>query len=115
MYLPKTPCLVQHKAGDDVYGRPVFTAWIPERCAVVSLAVSDVQSSVRADSSGSRGNAEEIEAVSVILFGPRTIADRNDIVSIAGFKLLVKGKEPKFSVTGAIDHFRMTLTLWSET
>lgn len=114
MYQPKQTCRLQGNTGlSDIYGQPKPGPWINQQCAIVKLVATDKKTSVRADSSASRGNALELEAHSVILFGPRSPIAMDDVVEIAGLRLRVMGKQPRYSAGGTLDHFEVTLSIWS--
>ena len=61
MFRPNQNCQIQKSSGKtDVYGMPVPGRKVNERLAVIELNLMAVKSSVRADSSASRGNAQEM-------------------------------------------------------
>ncbi|MDR9847021.1 hypothetical protein [Herbaspirillum huttiense] len=78
----------------------------------MKLVVTNEKSSVRADSSASRGNAMENEATSVILLAPKTQARIDDIIEVAGSKLRIMGRQPRYDVTGRLDHIEINATMW---
>lgn len=115
MFKPNLKCRVQISSGkNDVYGQPIPGRYVNERCAVVKLNLSNEKSSVRADSSASRGNAIEEEAVSVILLPATTQANKDDIIEVAGVKLRISARQPRFDVSGRLDHYEINATMWSE-
>lgn len=115
MFSPNQSCRIRLTSGkSDVRGQPIPGRIIAERCAVVKLLVTNEKSSVRADSSASRGNAQEMEATSIILLSIMTQANIDDIILIAGVELRIKGRHPRFDVTGALDHFEMHAILWKQ-
>ena len=75
---PTNDCLVTKRGGTDLYGKEVAGATFKARCSIVKLALASVKTSVRADSSGSRGNAEETTAGARLLFLPRAGIDIGD-------------------------------------
>lgn len=115
MFRPNLTCRIQLASGkNDVHGQPIPGRSVVERCAVVKLATSNEKTSVRADSSASRGNAMELENISVILLVPTTAAQIDDIVELSGVKLRIASREPKLDVSGRLDHFRIQATMWSQ-
>lgn len=115
MFRPNLACRIQLSSGEnDVYGQPIPGQYVTERCAVVKLVASNEKSSVRADSSASRGNAMEMEALSTILLTTRTRARIDDIVEVAGYKLRVQAMHPRFDVNGRFDHYEVNATMWSQ-
>ncbi|TSP13951.1 hypothetical protein [Cupriavidus campinensis] len=113
LFKPNLDCLI-HVANDktDGYGRPLPATVVPERCAIVDLNLGAQKTSVRADSSATRGNAEEMVAAGQILLTKATRAGHNDIVEIYGIKYLITGKSPQVSVRGELDHWLITLVTW---
>jgi len=115
MFKPNLTCRIQIASGkSDVYGQPIPGSYVTERCAVVKLEMSNEKTSVRADSSASRGNAIEEEAVSVILLTTETKANKDDLIEVAGVKLRIVARQPRFDVSGRLDHYEVRATMWSE-
>lgn len=114
MFRPNQKCRIQLASGkNDVHGQPTPGRYVTEGCSIVKIDVTNEKSSVRADSSASRGNAMESEAVSVILLTRTTQAKANDIVEVAGYKLRVMGRQPRYDVNGRLDHIEISATMWS--
>lgn len=115
MFRANRNCRIQLASGkNDVHGQPLPGRFVNERCAVVKLIVSNEKSSVRADSSASRGNARELEANSVILVGAATAARVDDIIEVSGFRLRIMAMQPRYDTTGRLDHFEIKATMWSQ-
>jgi hypothetical protein len=115
MFKPNLRCRIQIASGkNDVYGQPIPGRFVNERCAVVKMEISNEKTSVRADSSASRGNAIEEEVVSIILLTSKTQANKDDIIEVAGVKLRIVARHPRFDVTGRLDHYQISATMWSE-
>lgn len=110
MFVPNTTCL--HSAKSTLktrYGEPIYVTAIEVPCAVVKLEPLVQHTSVRADSSGSRANAEEVAINAVLLFPAYTLIQNDDIVEIDGFRLEVKQVQPRHAVGGYIDHYEVKL------
>lgn len=115
MFRPNINCRIQLASGkNDVRGQPIPGRLVTERCAIVRLVVSNQKSSVRADSSASRGNALEMEADSKLLLQSITQAKIDDIIIVDGYKLRIMSMEPRHDVSGRLDHFEITATMWSQ-
>ncbi|MFK3740964.1 hypothetical protein [Massilia sp. TN1-12] len=115
MFKPNLRCRIQLSSGEnDVYGQPIPGRFVNERCAVVKLEISNEKTSVRADSSASRGNAIEEEVVSIILLTNKTKAEKDDIIEVSGVKLRIAARHPRFDVTGRLDHYEIRATMWAE-
>jgi hypothetical protein len=115
MFRPNQTCRIQLASGkNNVYGQPEPGPYVTERCAVVKLEIAAEKSSVRADSSASRGNALEDEARSIILLTAATRANKDDLIEIAGVKLRIALRHPRFDVGGRLDHYEVHATMWSQ-
>jgi hypothetical protein len=114
MFSPNLPCLVYLSSGtSDIHGQPTpSTTSIAERCAVVKLATVNQKTSIRADSSGSRGNAREIIVDAVILLTPTTKANIDDIIKVNSVGIRITTKQPQFDIQGNIDHYRVEGMIW---
>lgn len=114
MFRPNLSCRIQQSTGNDVHGQPLPERFRRERCAIVKLEVANEKSSVRADSSASRGNALEVQVASVILLTTKTAARRDDIIEVSGYKLRIVLMEPRYDVGGRLDHYEIHATMWSQ-
>lgn len=114
MFRPNLTCTISVSSGQtDVYGQPTPSTQVKERCAIVKLNIQNVKSSVRADTSATRGNARELTADSVILLAKNTVANIDDIIEVSGAKLRIMSKFPRHSVAGELDHYEITAAVWS--
>lgn len=114
MFRPNQSCVIRISAGKtDVYGQPLPTRSVSERCAVVKLNVINQKSAVRTDSSASRGNAFETVPQSLILLERTTVANIDDLIEVAGITLRIMQKQPRFSVAGELDHYEIVGQAWS--
>lgn len=113
MFRPNQTCLIKLASGKtDVYGQPLPTTSVLERCAVVKLNIKSQISAIRADASASRGNARELVSEVVILLTPTTQANIDDVIEIADNKIRVTAKRPQYAVTGSLDHYRVEGMIW---
>lgn len=114
MFRPNQMCLIRVASGrTDVYGQSSPSSSVREPCAVVRLIVSSQPSTVRADSSASRGAAEELVSDSIILLGARTAANIDDVIEISGTVLRIVSKHPRFNIKGGLDHYEITAAIRS--
>lgn len=99
-----------HKiTGRDIYSRPSYAAPIGCPFSPVSLAVSTEKTNVRADSSASRGSADELIAKAKILIVPRIRPDFEDRFEHLGILYRVVAIHPRYTVTGGLDHYEVDL------
>lgn len=105
LFRPNTTCKLHATDGViDVYGQQGALPGRVVPCAVVTYDLSRQKSSVRADSSGSRGRAEELAGVARFLFPAQTVIKRGDKIEKDGFFLEVIEIHPRYSVAGRLDH-----------
>lgn len=114
MFRPNLDCVVRQKAGNDVYGMPAYGARKRERCAIVKKVLRSDKTSVRADSSASRGNARELEADVLILVSPNTTAQIDAILDVVGDQFRVMSKHGRYSIAGKLDHYELGCNYYSD-
>lgn len=115
MYLPNSKMTLKLSSGKtDAYAQPTPGRTVTEPCCIVKLTNVDKKTSVRADSSASRGDAEESLVDATILAGPKTACNVHDIITVQGYKIKVNGKESRFDMNGKLDHFELTGMIWVE-
>jgi hypothetical protein len=113
MFRPNQVCFIRVASGrTDVYGQPLAATKVREQCAVVRLITTNQPSSVRADSSASRGAAKELVSDSLILLTKTTAASIDDLIDIGGVTLRILSKHPRYNVGGSLDHFEITASIW---
>lgn len=108
-FFPNTTCVLHRRsARTDVHGRYTYTTVpSPIPCAVIGINLSTDKSSVRADSSGSRGRAEIQAGTAKFLFPTMTQITSGDVVDKDGFSLRVTTIQPRHAVDGRIDHLEV--------
>ena len=111
--LYRNPCFLSSADGTyDKFGNERIG---PERsavCAIVKLVQRSEKSTVRADSSGSRGAAQELVTDAVLLFKPFYTINHDDCIRIGNTRLRVTGVTPRFLITGGIDHYQVECAVW---
>lgn len=110
MFLPNTRCSLYRRSlqtdrrGEYVYAPP---ATVP--CSVVALGLMTEKTSVRADSSGSRGKAQEEQGDAMILFPTYITVKEGDLVQVEGEGLEIVAVFPRRDVLGRLDHIEVKL------
>jgi hypothetical protein len=104
MFFPRHVGIFRSLKGRNKYGEPIYTGPIPVRCSIIHLKASSEKTTVRADSSASRGSAEEEIADAKLLLPPALHVFLGDHFTINGFELLVTKIEPRYNVLGKHDH-----------
>jgi len=113
MLVPRVSCTLQRLNGSDQYGKEKLKFSVPIYCAVVKLSESSQKTSVRADSSGSRGKAIESTSDARLLFLPATDIKLGDRINIAGISLKVETVHTRFNIAGRVDHLQVDLAPWA--
>ncbi len=103
---------VRKLTGLDRYGQAALGVAVDQRCAIVKLKNEMVHTTVRADSSQSRGHGDEFVSNNKVLIQGDTIAALGDQLVILGFKIKITGMHPRLDVSGRIDHHELTGELW---
>lgn len=107
-------CSIEHIAGRDVYGQPKFQAPTTERCCILSLENRIAHTTVRADSSASRGHGDEPGSRAKLMLQPNTIARPGDRLTVRGITIKVISLDPKLdAVTGKVDHYEAAGESWA--
>jgi len=113
MFQPNVLCaLTQATDRTDLYGNPIMGRVRPAKCGIVKLRVGDQNATVRADSSASRGAAQEIVADAVLLFPHIYGVKVDDVINIIGYTLKVTQVFPRHNVNGQIDHCQVEAMIW---
>jgi hypothetical protein len=110
MFEPNLVGTIRSRQGRDVHGTPIFG---PERVcpfAIVNLVVNTQKTSVRADSSGSRGAADEIASNRLkILIAKFIQVEIEDRFIFDGMQYSIRAKHVRRTTFGEIDHFECDL------
>ena len=113
MFIPNMWAEVRDPTGYSVRSAvPTFAAPVPRHCALVRLRPKAQKTSVRADASATRGGTDEIAGDGVMLFEKAYEPLVDAIVTVNGTELRVLGVEPRYAVTGELDHYQATLEYW---
>lgn len=93
----------------DMDGEPSYMTAVEQPCSVISLDLVLDRSSVRADSSASRGRAQEIGGSAMILVSPTLTILKQDIAEIQGELFEVIAVWPRTRVRGGVHHKEIVL------
>lgn len=113
MFFPNTTCRLIKEGALDQYGQRTRGTETTEECAVVKLEVAAKKTSVRADSSASRGKAQEQVSDARLLFRPNVGVDIGDFIEIMGYTLRVSSVHPRRNVMGDLDHYQVDADAWA--
>lgn len=105
MFIPNTRAYWLKKADKrTLTGKDSFSAPRLIPLSIVSIKDTSAPTSVRADSSGSRGAAEQHEAAAKVLIPPQFAIQRGDVLRIADMKVQITTIEPRRDIFGKLDH-----------
>ena len=112
-FRPTVLCQIVRAGPLDQYGRPTDASSTPALCGVVKMRFDSAKTSIRTDAAATRGSARQVEAQIVLLFSPKTPVNLDDTIQIQGQRVRAIAVEPRFAVTGQLDHFEVTCDIWS--
>lgn len=114
MFIPNQVCEIYSPSDEmNLYGESVGEVRRIEKCAIVKLTVGGEKTSVRADSSASRGAAREIVADARLLMMPNSKVEIGDRVVLLGQSLRVLDIFPRHNITGRLEHLQVDLDVWA--
>jgi hypothetical protein len=113
MLRPTLSMSILRKVGNDLRGQPRLCPIGSELFAPVKLEFSSTHSTVRTDSSGSRGAADEAMGNVIILCVPATKVRLDDQLVIDGHQLRVTKTHKRYTPTGVLDHVQVWCELWA--
>jgi hypothetical protein len=112
MFRPNLTCKIAKYDKKDGYGKRIYGPWKTTPCAIVKLVQETKKTSVRTDSSATRGTAQEILADARLLFPKYVSLKPGDRISIMGFELTVVSVFPRHSVLGNHDHWEVDFDVY---
>lgn len=96
--------------GRDIHGRHLLGPSVPCPFGAISLQIGALPTTVRADSSASRGSSNELVTQRGRILIPSFIkVDNNDIFGFQGVKYKVVSVHPRYSIAGYHDHWECDL------
>lgn len=110
MFFPNTRAdLYRRTKKVNNFGRAVYEPRKSVPCAVVHMNVSAQKSSVRADTSASRGQAEQMQGDARILVPIYVDVKEGDVFQKDHIWIEVIEVEPRRNVLGQLDHYQIEL------
>lgn len=114
MFIPNTFAMVYTRRSYNLYGEPDFNRPIKVPCGIVKLDVVADKTSVRTDSSASRGNADELTTQTRMLFSPGYGIGIGDKVDFEGILMVITEAFARRDMSGQVDHLDCVLQKWTE-
>jgi len=112
MFIPNTTCLLIKEGQKDRYGVRAEGSSSIARMAIVKLELGMKKTTVRADSSASRGTSDEEVSSAVFLFEKTSSVAVGDFIEIYNHKLKVVSCFPRYDVVGKFDHIQVEAQAW---
>lgn len=112
MITPNVDCIIITQGQTDVYGDRQWDAPKASRCVVVRLVDGVQSTTVRADSSASRGFAKEPRSEARLLFPASTAIANGDRIEVQGVSLEVTQVHPRLDVLGTLNHLEVDGKRW---
>lgn len=109
---PRIPCTVTPTIGFDVHGKEQLGNSVEAKCTIISLSLKTGPTSVRTDSSASRGSASERTSEARLLFAPGIVSIDSKI-DVSGRSLRVIAIDPRHVMGGKHDHDEVDLVIWA--
>ena len=110
MFIANRTCQIRRKSKSfDAYGQPSYGQKENIRFALVRFDTKTEDSTVRADSSATRGNIKEFHASGRVLIDKRHIPVHGDILIVDNKVFRIKEVEPRYNVQGQLDHYECDL------
>lgn len=113
MFRPNLKCEVAGFSFNDVYGKRVYKPYTTVPFAIVKMEVSVDKTSVRTDSSATRGSAHEILADARFLFPTYVKLKPGDRIKFGDDLFTVESVHPRYSVLGIFDHWQVDCNVWA--
>lgn len=107
MIYPHLKITVFKNLGSNAYGEASYGPGFGERCAPVRLRFQSATTTVRTDSAGSRGHAQEEVADVRVLVPIASKVAIDDMLEVTGTRLRVVAREPRYTVNGKLDHYEL--------
>jgi hypothetical protein len=105
-FIPNLVCYITKQNGYNVYGEKAAGARTQTKCGLVRLKKETTKTSVRADTSGSGGNAEEMLLNdSRLLFLPTISIGIGDMVEVSDMVVEIRTIFPRYNIIGKLDHY----------
>lgn len=114
MFYPNLTCTIWPVSDNNEYGEKELGSPREAGCAIIYYRDQIGETSVRADSTASRGNARQSEIDVRLLVESHSVLKKGEIVQIHGFdeKLEVDRAFPRHGFGGEIHHYQVDLRIW---
>jgi hypothetical protein len=90
-----------------IHGKESFAGPVPIPCSIVQLADRVEESSVRADSTATRGAAEQEVLQAKILVPAHTVIKKGDVLQLQDRSVEVMSVHQRLNTRGVLDHLEI--------
>lgn len=105
-FTPNMVATIRRRIGLDVYGMPILGEPKEIQIAVVNARRRQEKTTVRSDSSASRGAADQITTdLGRILVARHEAVEIGDVISFDGDSYMVVSRHLRRTVFGTLDHY----------
>jgi hypothetical protein len=112
MFIPNLDCWIRKVTGYNADGEEILAPKVLERCAIVRYRKELFHTTVRADSSATRGYADENRADIIVLLQPDTQGKIGDQLELQGMKVRIVSSFPRHNHAGVLEHNEVTGEFW---
>lgn len=110
LFSPNTRADIYRKTAQvNNFGRPTYEPKKSVPIAVIHMSIAAQKSSVRADTSASRGQMEQMEGDAMFLLPIYVKVNEGDVFHKDHLWLEVAMVEPRRSIQGNLDHYEVVL------
>ncbi len=106
-------CFIRKVLSYSMHGESRLGQPVGERCAIAVRRDEVAKTTVRADSSASRGYADEFLATNKILIDGKTVAKLGDQLEVAGAFIKILTMHQRYDTAGRVDHYEISGELWA--
>jgi hypothetical protein len=115
MFIPNRIAYIRRKSlSADMYGQYIYGEKEAVHYGLVRFDTKIEDSTVRADSSATRGNIKEFHASGRVLLHKKHNPNFGDLLVVENKVFEVKGVEPRFNVLGKLDHWQCDLEKYED-
>lgn len=112
MFIPNLIGQIRTKGGWDLHGRASLSEAKPCPFGPINLNIGAIKTSVRADSSASRGSADQEAAEKASILIPSTSpVSIGDVFSFKGVDFEITAVHERYSVGGNFDHYECEMEI----
>lgn len=105
-FTPNMTAVIRNRIGTNIYGSPIIGEPREIQIAVVNARRKQEKTTVRSDSSASRGSTDQITTdLGRILVAKHEAIEIGDIISFDGDSYSVVSKHLRRTVFGTLDHY----------